>query len=203
MLQIETVSKDTLSILKKLMSIDELSEFYLAGGTSLALQLGHRLSVDLDFFGFSNLSTNEIYEILADNFQVDELSRSNKILILNIDQVKVDFVNYKYPLINQPLVYDGIRLLSIQDIAAMKLSAIKGRGRKKDFYDLYYLLEKFTLQELLDLHEQKFKDGTNYLVLKSIVYFEDADQDPDILLVKDSISWKEVKDRIITHFYKL
>ena len=87
--------------------------------------------------------------------------------------------------------------VSVQkDIAAMKLSAISGRGSKKDFVDIYFLLKQFTLKELIEFYTQKYFDGSEYLVLKSLTYFNDADTDVDVNLIED-ISWEEVKGKIL------
>ena len=175
MLQTQTVVPDLLELLKKLMSENLFSEFNLVGGTSFALQLGHRNSIDIDLFGNSEINSELFIKKLNSFGEISVTQSSKNILITKIKNVKVDFVNYKYPLLTDFLVIDTIRMLSTKDIAAMKLNAIAGRGSKKDFIDLYFLLQEFSLAEIFSFYEQKFNDGSIFLVQKSLTYFEDAD----------------------------
>jgi len=177
------------------MSIPELAEFNLAGGTSMALQVGHRESVDLDLFGNRPFEAEEILEAVSVCGDVKILHRTKNILILNIEEVKVDVVNYKYELLKGPLVVDQIRLISLEDIGAMKLAAITGRGKKRDFFDLYFLLQKFSLNELLHFYKDKYPDGNEWLVARSLTYFEDADNDLDLKPFQKT-SWNGIKKYI-------
>jgi predicted nucleotidyltransferase component of viral defense system len=197
MLYLSTVDTPALELLKFLMSKKEFQHLRLVGGTALALQLGHRKSIDLDLFGeieFEDIDLTKVLNKYSDKIIL--LKKSKNINILSIDHVKVDFVNYSYPWLEKFLEIDGIRFASFNDIAAMKLSAITGRGSRKDFIDLFFLLQKNSLKELLGFYRQKYFDGSEYLVLKSLTYFEDAETDPDIeMLVK--VSWPEVKHYIL------
>ena len=193
MLYTSAIPSGTLSLLKNLMAIDELSEFNLAGGTALALHIGHRISYDLDFFGHTDIDLTEVLELLRPGYPLQEMHRTQNILALDINGVKVDFVKYAYPLIGVPQELEEIRLISIEDIAAMKLDAIKGRGRKRDFYDVYFLLKKFDLPSLLEFHLKKYGQDTRFLILKSMVYFDDAENDVPVQLLHEEISWEEVK----------
>src|SRR5690606_15493434 len=134
-----------------------------------------RLSVDLDFFGDCDLEELEITNILNRFDRVRIIKKSENILIYTVGSIKVDFVNYHYKWLSEPIVEDGIKLASMQDIGAMKLNAIAGRGSKKDFIDLHFLLERFSLRELIDFYKEKYPDGSEFLVLKSLNYFEDAE----------------------------
>lgn len=195
----------TLELLKNIMAKPALSGFYLAGGTSLALQIGHRLSVDLDFFGNRPFEAQEILDEIHDLAPVSMMSQNKNILVLNIREVKVDFVNYRYPIIAPPMQEDGLRLLSKQDIGAMKLTAVAGRGRKRDFYDLYFLLQQYSLSELMRFYLQKFDDGSEFMVVRSLTYFEDADQDEEVTLLKRKVGWDVVKKAItrqVKKYYK-
>jgi predicted nucleotidyltransferase component of viral defense system len=196
MLHYETVFPDTLGLLKTLMNVPELEGFNLAGGTSLALQIGHRLSYDLDMFGNRPFEYQEIMDLLAPIATVKTMSQSRHILILDVAEIKVDFVNYRYPLINPPLLIDGLRLLSTADISAMKLAAIAGRGRKRDFTDLYFLLQEFSLREILDFYNQKYADGSEMMIVRSLTYFDDAETDEDLMLFK-KVKWEKVKSTIL------
>ncbi len=199
MLQTKTIRKDTFALLKQLCAFEILQHFNLAGGTALALQLGHRTSTDLDFFGkpITNLDLIKT-EIQATYDYKIEVSSQN-ILIGFIDGIKVDFVRYKYDLLESPIIEQEIRLLSIIDIGCMKLAAITGRGKKRDFYDLYFILQRFSLSELLDFYQTKYYDSSLQLVLKSITYFEDAESDEDPNLF-ETRSWKDVKKTITNSF---
>ncbi len=178
------------------MAKPALSGFYLAGGTSLALQIGHRVSVDLDFFGHRPFETQEILDELSNLAPLSIMSQSKNILILDVQGVKVGFVNYRYPLVAEPLLVEELRLLALPDIGAMKLAAIAGRGRKRDFYDLYFLFRQYSLDELMGFYLKKYEDGSEFMVVRSIVYFDDADQDDDIKLIGKQVKWEAVKKTI-------
>lgn len=195
MLQYHTVEPGTLDLLKKIMVIPELSGFNLAGGTALALQIGHRKSVDLDLFGARPIDKDEIVALLESMGNLHILQHSRNILIFNINGVKVDFVNYKYPWLHEIKQEEGIRLVGLADIGAMKLGAITGRGKKRDFTDLYFLLKQFTLPELLGFYREKYPDGNEFLVLRSLTYFDDAEEDKELELFEKA-AWSDVKKTI-------
>lgn len=185
------------------MDIHDLKVFYLCGGTALALQIGHRLSYDLDIFSDSSIDNNEIIDFLTPLHPFQLLNQSRNILSLNIRNIKVDFVKYPYKLI-YPLYYkDNLRIASIRDIAAMKLAAITNRGRKRDFIDMFFIFKKFPLKETLDFYGQKFPDGNQWLVLKSLTYFADAEEDIMPVLLKKKIEWNKVKDYISKEVKKI
>ena len=158
----------------------------------MALQLGHRRSVDLDFFGIVPQTPDELQDLLRENHDVTIVKESKNIHIYLIDGVKVDIVNYKYDWIDTPIEEDGIRLADVKDIAAMKVAAIIGRGTKKDFIDLYFLLKQYSLKELLELYLQKYPDGSLFIAIKSLSYFEDAEADPMPVMFEE-VSWPDVK----------
>ncbi len=196
MLQLSTIKPATLELLKKLMCFDDFANMRLVGGTALALQIGHRKSIDLDLFGdidFDNINTAKVF---ADFNNTITLKRSKNINIFSIDDIKVDFVNYSYPWLQNQLLLDGIRIAGIEDIAAMKLAAITGRGSRKDFIDLYFLLQKYNLKEMLGFYKEKYFDGSEYLVLKSLTYFADAENDIDVEIIID-VSWNKIKAYIL------
>ncbi len=195
MLFFDAVPTHTLELLKWMMEQEEFSGFSLAGDTALSLQIGHRQSVDLDFFGKSAIHADQYMEHLGSFTKIQLLSRSRNVLILNAGGTKVDFVNYQYPLVSKIQIKDGIRLFDLPDIAAMKLAAITGRGRKRDFFDLYFLLEYFTLQKMMDFYNRKYEDGSEFLVAKSLSYFDDAEQDEDPVMLKE-VYWADVKIKI-------
>ena len=196
MLQLSTIDPSTLELLKKLMTFKEFSEMRLVGGTALALQIGHRRSVDLDFFGkidFENIYTANTFKSFS---KVITLKSSKNINIFSIDDVKVDFVNYTYPWLKSEILIEGLRLAGIPDIAAMKLAAVTGRGSRKDFIDIYFLLKRFSLKQMIGFYNNKFYDGSEYMVLKSLTYFDDAEGDYSIDLIH-KVSWTKVKKSIL------
>ncbi len=164
----------------------------LVGGTSLALQIGHRISVDIDLFGELLTDYIGISNNLSHLGNAQVLRKSTNIFSYLLENIKVDIVNYPYPWLAQPVIADGLILADIKDIGAMKLAAITGRGTKKDFIDLFFILRRYTLQELLSFYVSKYHDGSEFLVLKSLTYFEDADQEESLNMLAE-VDWIQVK----------
>ena len=198
MLYLSTVESTTLELLKRLQQLPVLSNTRLVGGTALALQLGHRKSIDLDFFGQINVNSQELREALQTLGMLTVLSDSKNIHIDVLNGVKIDIVNYTYPWIDDVVCKDGIRLASPKDIAAMKITAIEGRGTKKDFVDIYFLLKTYSLNNILDFYAQKYSDSSSFMAMKSLAYFEDAEEDPMPYMFVD-VSWDEIKRSILSH----
>jgi len=181
------------------MKLPCLDSFTLVGGTALSLQYGHRKSVDLDFFGdVTELNTGRIKSELETIGDTRLASQSSVMLGYYVDDIKVDIVKYKYKLIELPIIIDSIRMAHPLDIGAMKLAAISGRGKRKDFYDLYFLLRKYTLVQLLECNRLKFPDSNEMIILKSIGYFDDAESDTETIL-SSTVSWKTIKSSITKH----
>lgn len=205
MLHFETIDPSTLELLIALQKIKGINKTRLVGGTSLALQIGHRISVDLDFFAY-NLQ-EDLLSIIAsiknEGYTIEIRKQSSNILIAMIDNVKVDIVNYPYPWIDNEICEQHIRLASDKDIAAMKLSAITNRGSKKDFIDLYYLLKTYSLEQILSFYSQKYNDGSDFMVLKSLTYFDDAEIEVSPLLFDKLIAWENIKEKITSEVKKL
>lgn len=193
MLQTRTIEPGTLGLLNQLMSMPSLDQFSLVGGTALALQLGHRLSIDLDLFTLLPFDKNELVEVLTEEFEVSVESEGTTMLITNLNGVKVDFVRMSYPLLFPALNIEGIRMLELRDIAPMKLKAVTQRGSKKDFFDIFFLLDRLPLTDMLQLFLEKFKQHEIFHVVKSLTYFEDAEKQPDPLVFDKSVSWQVVK----------
>ena len=198
MLYLSTVESTTLELLKRLQQLPVLSNTRLVGGTALALQLGHRKSIDLDFFGQINVNSQELREALQTLGMLTVLSDSKNIHIYVLNGVKIDIVNYTYPWIDDVVCKDGIRLASPKDIAAMKITAIEGRGTKKDFVDIYFLLKTYSLNNILDFYAQKYSASSSFMAMKSLAYFEDAEEDPMPYMFVD-VSWDEIKRSILSH----
>lgn len=202
MLQTQTVVPELMELLKKIMSENTFSDFNLVGGTALALQKGHRNSIDIDLFGNAEIKPELFIEKLTELGQVKVTQSTKNILITKINDIKVDFVSYNYPLLSEKVFIDNIRMLSTKDIAAMKLNAIAGRGSKKDFIDLYFLLNEFSIKEMLSFYEKKYNDGSVFMVQKSLTYFEDADAQLQPQMFLD-FNWENCKQKIIEEVIKL
>ncbi|WP_310555283.1 nucleotidyl transferase AbiEii/AbiGii toxin family protein [Flavobacterium sp.] len=202
MLQTQTVVPELMELLKKIMSEKLFSDFNLVGVTSLALQMGHRNSIDIDMFGNSEINSELFIEKLSEFGEVKVAQSTKNILTTKINDVKVDFVNYKYQLLTECLHIENIRMLSTKDIAAMKLNAIAGRGSKKDFIDLYFLLNEFSLEEMVSFYEKKYSNGSIFMVQKSLAFFEDADSQLQPKMFKD-FNWEDCKQKIVEEVLKL
>jgi hypothetical protein len=196
MLHTATVDANTLDFLKLIQANPHFSDTRLVGGTALALQIGHRKSIDLDIFGKINLEPLELTQELQAYGPISMRSASQRIQRLTIRGIQLDIVQYDYPWLDNPVATDGVRLASIRDIAAMKLAAITNRGTKKDFIDLAFLLDRFDLAQMLDLYKRKFKDGECFMVLKSLVFFDDAENDPMPYMLHP-IDWEEARQKIV------
>lgn len=197
MLHYETITPETHSLLEELSDLSVLKDARLVGGTALALQLGHRTSTDLDFFGGINADSEELRDILREIGSVEVASVSKNINIFWLNGIKVDMVNYPYPWLDLPIEENRVRLASLNDIAAMKIAAIVNRGTKKDFIDLYTLLQSFSLDNILDMYSRKYSDGSLFIVMKSLIYFDDAETDPMPNVLNDT-TWEDVKDCLRT-----
>jgi predicted nucleotidyltransferase component of viral defense system len=176
MLQTTTLAECTLVLLKQLQQLQEFSNLRLVGGTALALQLGHRQSVDLDFFGTFDMSRADLVKSLQKKgFEILAKNESNSIHLLEINSVKVDIVRYPYEWLEVPIEEDGVRMAGLKDIAAMKMEAITNRGSRKDFVDVYFLLQHFSLSQMMELYLKKYPKGSPFNVMRSLTYFVDAE----------------------------
>jgi len=204
MLHTKTVDPITLELLTDLMRKDYLNHFVLVGGTALSLQIGHRNSVDLDLFTPEDMESEYLQQQLENDFSdfTITLKRSNT-LLASINKIKVDLIRFKYGFQYPTVIENGLRLANIKDIAPMKLDAITGRGKKKDFFDLYFLLKYFTLPELLDLYQAKYQHTTLFHVIRSINYFTEAENEANPFVFDKKITWEKVKTTIANEIRKL
>ena len=202
MLHLETIEPKTLELLRRLQSLSIFEHSRLVGGTALALQLGHRKSIDLDMFGSIEATSEEIQDACRNAGELEISKTSKNINIYWLDGIKVDCVNYPYEWLEECKILDGLRLASVNDIAAMKISAIINRGTKKDFIDLHFLLKEMSLNQILDLYDKKYPDGSRFIAIKSLTYFEDAESDPMPYMFND-VTWDDVKGSIISEIKKL
>jgi predicted nucleotidyltransferase component of viral defense system len=191
----ETLNKETGDVLDLIKDLTH--QFYLAGGTALALQLGHRMSIDLDFFSENNFSVQKITDELKEKGRLEISSQDEETLNGSLNNIKISFFRYPHKLLFPTKEYRGVKLADERDISAMKILAISDRGSKKDFVDLFVLLKKYSLAEILEFFNKKYKDyNYNMLhILKSLVFFSDADLDPEPVFVQPLI-WNEVKKYI-------
>lgn len=192
----EAVSLNLLKLLQELMAVDYLRQFYLVGGTALALHYGHRKSIDLDLFSHVAFDAAELREHLSVEFNLSETSSRNNTVLGQIRQIKTDFIAHQYPLIEPVVEIDSLRLASPKDIAAMKLNAIANRGSKKDFWDYAELLTHFSHKELLGAYASKYPQASQWTAEKSLSYFDDAENDPDPMDLSGR-TWAEVKTTIL------
>ena len=192
MLFTATVKPELLELLNAVMNESTFDSFVLVGGTSLALQYGHRDSIDLDFFGNQPIDEDLFLSKLSLFGCVQLIKKSDNVLICSVNDIKVDLVSYPYTWIGPVIHVNKLRLASDRDIAAMKLNAIAGRGSKKDFIDLYVILQRFSLNEVISFYNDKYPDGSIFMVLKSLSYFEDADLELSPKMYID-VQWYEIK----------
>lgn len=192
MLSYKTVEPNTLELLKILTKEPFLAKARLVGGTALALQYGHRMSIDLDFFGTIEEDSTTIKETLSNIGAISVFKESTNIKIYAVNGIKVDFVNYKYAWLDSVIEKDGFRLASPKDIAAMKINAIEGRGTKKDFIDMYFLLQHYSLKEILAFYAEKYPENSIFRALMSLSYFEDAEEQFMPKMFSD-IEWEDIK----------
>jgi len=136
---------------------------------------------------------DEMYAAGLEDITVIRDTRTIKIFMVN--KIKVDIVSYRYKWLASPIEIDDVKLADTKDIAAMKLAAVTNRGTKKDFIDIFFLLQQFTIKQMLRLYEQKFTDGSIFNVIRSLTYFEDAEKDimPEMYIPVD---WVKVKQTI-------
>jgi len=196
-LHLEILPRRQRLLFDSLSSFDWIEKFYLAGGTALALQIAHRRSIDFDFFSEQEFDTWVVRKRLALLGDYKLSSESEQILDGRLNNVRISFFNLPYKLIKPEIRFNHLRVVSREDIAAMKLSAISMRGSRKDFIDLFFLLKEFSLDEMIGFYEQKYgKNEENvYCALKGLVYFADAEKRPMPGLLR-RVFWRDIKKHI-------
>jgi len=177
----------------------ELKEFSLVGGTALSLLYGHRISVDLDLFSNSKFENNIIVEALTKKFKSDFLIEQKPPqfgIFCFINDVKIDLVRHPFEMLNPPSVIQNIRMFSKEDIIAMKVQTILGRGKKKDFWDISELLKYYSVQNFIDFHTNKYSlQNLLISVPQALTYFSDADESENPVSLKGQ-TWESVKAHI-------
>ena len=191
------IDSKTKSVLEKIVKSGMAKKFYLAGGTALAIQIGHRKSIDLDFFSGEKFSVSSLKKKLSKigKFRLDH--EEEQTLSGSLDGVKISFFHYDYKLLFPPVSFSGVKLADERDIAAMKIDTISARGGKKDFIDIYFLLKKYSIAKIIGMFEKKYSGiGYNKLhILKSLAYFDDAEKEPMPEMI-EKIKWEAMKKDI-------
>ena len=194
----EAVTAGTRNLLAVLGQLPMLRPFYLAGGTALALRLGHRISQHLDLFAkietLDDILRHTLIQSLSREHSINLLQDSPLGLVLEVDGLAVSFFSYGYPLLGSTDEVNGIQIADLLDIGLMKLDAIAGRGMRKDFYDLYFIASKISLDELFARGVDKYPQtrGFGVRVLTALVDFDIADQQEEPRLLQP-VGWTQVK----------
>lgn len=197
MLHKNTVESGTLELLKKLQSEPLLSTFNLVGGTALALRIGHRISIDLDLFTQEEFDLEEVKSMLIEKYDFKVSFERGQTLKGFIGNVMIDCIRFNYPHLNKPEIIEGVRLESIPDIIAMKLSAIAQNGtRIKDYIDIATLSSRYSLEQMIDFYETKFQNVNPIMVLKALTYFEDIDFNESVIMTTKKMNWNDIANRL-------
>lgn len=201
---LKTLVPETRRVLEAIAKEPRIDDFYLAGGTALALQIGHRESIDLDFFSATDFKRDEIKTALAALGQYRLINEEEGTLDGSLDGVKLSFLRYEYPMLFPLIPFEGIHLADIRDIACMKLDAVSSRGSKKDFIDIFFLLKQFPMNELIGFFEKKYShiQYNKLHILKSLTYFSEAEDEPFPKMLVD-VSWEDVKETMRSETKKL
>lgn len=191
------IAPATLSLIQELQGIPELKDFYLVGGTSLALQLGHRNSIDIDLFTQKDFTAEEIEAVLKSRYNFSAtLFRKNTVLA-NVNNIKTDFIKHDYPFIKPPVLEEGISFLGKEDIAAMKMQTIIQSGKRlKDFIDLYFLLEHFNMNEMIGFFRKKYSSINPIIALRAVTFFDDIDENMDPPKLLKPLKTDQIKKRL-------
>ena len=202
MLHTKTVDTKTLVLIQELMNKVYLQNFYLVRGTALALQIGHRTSTDIDLFSHIKFDKDEAIENIKSDYGELEMSSNLLGIFTYINEIKTDIVHHPYKHLEPLIEIDGIRMVSKRDIASMKLSAITRRAKKRDFVDIYKLLDEITLPQMIDDFIEKYGDNGNAYIIRSLMYFDKADEDfvPKCFF---DFNWKKIKQRIVEEVRKI
>src|SRR3989344_3341629 len=173
----KAILPDTLRALKLVSKIRIIQKSYLAGGTALALHLGHRISEDLDFFTQEELDEKILLSELKRLPEFVEEGTAWRTVWGKIKKIKFSLFYYENPLIKKTVIFEDLHILAKEDIAAMKVHAIEDRGTKRDFFDLYFLAKEFSLEQMLQFYDQKYHKLSEkyYHIIRSLSYFTDAE----------------------------
>jgi hypothetical protein len=207
MLQTESVRKPLWNLLRDLQKSDVFKDYFLVGGTALALQLGHRVSDDIDLFTRDDINKDEILDFLNKEYNGKyQINNIQKIIFqLTINDIKVNLVKHDYNLIEDVKTDEGIKYLVKKDIAAMKLMAVANRGdQAKDFIDIYYLLKEMSLNDMFDYYKQKYNQKDVSIIKRSLIYFDDITNNNwnAVKLLNDKLLIDSIKNTLIDEINK-
>ncbi|MDD3301461.1 MAG: nucleotidyl transferase AbiEii/AbiGii toxin family protein [Patescibacteria group bacterium] len=182
-------------------------DFYLAGGTGLALQLGHRDSIDFDFFSSKDFDTEKLFAVIKKIFSGHKILKvqeeKNTLTVFIDENIKLSFFAYKYKLLKKLVNEPYFNIASVLDIAVMKLSAVVSRATNKDYIDLFFILKELSLAEILIAKNKKMPELDSNLVLKSLVYFQDIKKEPIKFKNNRNIDLQMVKDFFVREVQKI
>ncbi len=198
MLHKSAVESNTFSVLKDLMQMAELENFFLVGGTCLALRYGHRTSVDIDLFSTADFEIDALTNALEKKIKGFSYRTKNNIGVFGyINNLKVDLVkNHYFKQIDTPVTVETIRMFGDKDLMAMKVFAILKRAHKKDFYDVSELLNHYTVKNFIEAYTLKYPAHQLLISIpQALVYFDDAEESEDPVSLKNQ-TWNEVKSII-------
>jgi len=191
------IAPATFKLLQQLQAIPELKEFYLVGGTALALQLGHRNSIDIDLFTRNNFEPDDVENALTNQFTFSATLARKGTLLAVINNIKTDFIKHDYELLYPPITEEGIHFLSKEDIAAMKFHAIIQSGKRlKDFIDIYFLLQHFSMKQMIDFFSAKYKYSNPMMAMKAVNFFDDIDENIDPPKLLKPLPLKKIINRV-------
>ncbi|MDP4286183.1 MAG: nucleotidyl transferase AbiEii/AbiGii toxin family protein [Bacteroidota bacterium] len=198
MLYSETVNAKTLDLIKELMEDEQFKDFVLVGGTSLSLQIGHRKSIDIDLFTDRSFNAENIKKHLQENYiaTVNSEPVENSVKA-TIDGIRIDIMSHQFPTVKPIQVIEGIRLSSMEDIAAMKLNVITRDGtRLKDYIDMYCMLEYKNLNTLCKAFVDKYPEVNAYMAKASLIYHDEIDFDTADDYIIKTFDWQKIKERL-------
>jgi hypothetical protein len=191
------IAPETLELIQQLQAIPELKDFHLVGGTALALQPGHRNSIIIDLFTLKEFDDSDILEIISKGNSVHEIFRRKNTIICLINNIKTDFIRHNYPLLKPPVTEEDITFLNKEDIAAMKFHAIIQSGQRlKDFIDVYFLLEHFSMKQMVGFFSAKYTYSNPMIAMKAINFFDDIDENIDPPKLLKPLPLKKITARI-------
>ena len=194
----DVILPETFDLLWHIQQDAFFEPFFLVGGTALALQIDHRLSIDLDFFSIQPFDNQQLEGYLNEQYGFNTDYVATNTLKGFVQNVKVDFITHAYPLVRPLLKEEGLALASLEDIGAMKLNAIAHSGnRQKDFYDLFFLLEYHSLQDFLNAYQTKYIHSNPIIPLKGVTWFEDIDFEIEKPMLKRAVSFDLIKNRLL------
>lgn len=197
MLHEETVKPGTLDLIQKLMQDQQFNSFYLVGGTALALKLGHRESIDIDLFNIGDFDAVKLAAHLEKQYHALIRRQQSNYVSGSISNVDFDLISHKYPAVKQIETIQGIRMMSLEDIAAMKINAIVHSGQRiKDFIDIHYLLQEFEYKDILEFYFSKYPNVNQTQARNSLLYHKDIDFNVPVILKDKNLRWQHVSASI-------